>query len=330
MTSAWDLGELLKVSSSYWKGCTLQAGVRLDIFTQLENANNDVDTIAQTLQTDRRATELLLNALAGIGLIIKNGDLYTNSDFSSTHLVTSSPKYMGNIILHHHHLVDGWAQLDQAVKTGLPVNRRSYGEAIERESFIMGMFNLAMGLAPHIAQIIDLSDRKKLLGLGGGPGTYAIHFCLTNPALQATIFDRPTTRPFALDTIKKFNLENRIDFVSGDFNSDNLPGGPYDVAWLSHILHSNGEEDCEKLITKVASQITPGGLLIIHEFILENTMEQPEFAALFSLNMLLSNGVGRSYSLAELQKMMNNAGVRKIKQLHFESPNDSSILLGVV
>jgi len=201
---------------------------------------------------------------------------------------------------------------------------------VQRESFIMGMFNLAMGLAPHIADIVDLADKKKLLDLGGGPGTYAIHFCFTNPELKATIFDRPTTEPFALQTIKKFNLEDRIDFIGGDFNTDPLSGGMYDVVWLSHILHSNSMEDCQKIINKAAAQLSAGGILLIHEFILEDTMDKPEFPALFSLNMLINNGVGRSYGRAELEKMMTNAGISQIEQLFFDSPNDSSILLGVV
>ena len=59
------------------------------------------------------------------------------------------------------------------------------------------MFNLAMNLAPVLVPKIDLSNRRHLLDLGGGPGTYAIHFCLNNPQLKATVYDLPTTRPFA-------------------------------------------------------------------------------------------------------------------------------------
>jgi len=54
----------------------------------------------------------------------------------------------------------------------------------------MGMFNMAMGLAPQIVPLIDLSSRTHLLDLGGGPGTYAIHFCLHNPRLRGTVRDR--------------------------------------------------------------------------------------------------------------------------------------------
>lgn len=330
MKKEWDVGELLSVSSAYWRGCTLQAGVRLEIFTVIgENRLSNKEILKKTA-TDERATELLLNALTSMGLLKKEGNLYSNSSAAGNHLRKNSPGYMGHIIQHHHHLLDGWAQLDRAVKTGQPIEKRSYGDEVERESFLMGMFNLAMGLAPQIAGQIDLRGRKHLLDLGGGPGTYAIHFCLANPDLRATILDRPTTRPFAEKTVESFNLEDRLSFVGGDFNVDPITGGPYDVAWLSHILHSNSEKNCSELIRKTADQMTSGGLIIIHDFILNNSKDGPEFASLFSLNMLINNTQGRSYSKKEISLMMKNAGLGNIEHHAFQSPNGSSILMGVV
>ena len=78
-----------------------------------------------------------------------------------------------------------------------PVEKRSHGDEVERESFQLGMFNLAMAIAPTIAASVNLEGRRHLLDLGGGPGTHAIHFCLANPTLRATIYDRRTTEPFA-------------------------------------------------------------------------------------------------------------------------------------
>lgn len=282
MKREWNPGTLLSTSGAYWQGCTLQAAVRLGIFTVLADKTASADEIADILQSDTRATGLMLDALAAMDLVIKEGGLYQNSETARELLVAGSPRYMGHIILHHHHLLDGWAQLDQAIKTGKPAEKRRYGEAEERESFLMGMFNLAMGNGPKIARQIDLSGRSRLLDLGGGPGTYAIHFCLANPELKATIFDRPTTEPFAGKTAEQFGIADRINFIGGDFTQvDSIPGGPYDVAWLSHILHSNTTKQCQEIINKTITAMEPGGLIIIHDFILNNNKDGPEFPALF-------------------------------------------------
>ena len=205
----------------------------------------------------------------------------------------------------------------------------SRSEDEELEHFLMGMFNLAMGLAPRIVTEVDLAGRARLLDLGGGPGTYAIHFCLHNPGLKAAVFDLPATRPFAEKTIARFRLRDRVEFLEGDYLADPVPGG-FDVAWLSHILHSEGLEDCKRIIRKTVGALGPGGLVLIHEFILDDGMDSPLHPALFSLNMLLGTEKGRAYSESQLRQMLESEGVRDVKRLAFKGPSESGIIAGVV
>jgi cyclopropane fatty-acyl-phospholipid synthase-like methyltransferase len=193
----------------------------------------------------------------------------------------------------------------------------------------MGMFNMAMNLAPRIVPEIDLSGRKHLLDLGGGPGTYAIHFCLKNPGLRATVYDLPTTRSFAEKTISRFGLSDRIDFQEGDYLEGSIQG-TFDAVWLSHILHGEGPEDSQRMIGKAVSTLTVGGLILIHEFILNDEMDGPPFPALFSLNMLLGTEKGQSYSDRQLRDMLTRAGVRDIQRIPVQTPNDSGIIQGMV
>lgn len=329
MKQDWNVGMLLGVSTGYWRGCALQAAVRLKLFTVIGDTPSKAGDIAEHASTDTRATELLLDALSAMGLMRKNTGAYENSEFALTYLVETSPEYMGHIILHHHHILDGWAQLDKAVCTGKKVEKRSYGADIERESFLFGMFNLAQGLAPKIAAGIDLTGRKRLLDLGGGPGTYAIHFCLTNPQLSAVIFDRPTTEPIATQVVGSYNLLDRISFEAGDFNETRPTGNDFDVAWLSHILHSNSSAECEKCIARTFDVLAPGGLILIHDFILNSEKDGPEFPALFSLNMLVGTDRGRSYSDTEISEMLLFAGFTDIAIHNFRAPNDSSIISAI-
>ena len=274
-------GKLLEISGKYWATCTLHAGVKLDVFSAIGKKNLTSDEIAEKISTDERATGMLLNALTAMDLLQKKGNTFANTEVSNAFLSKASPRYIGYMIMHHHHLVEGWSQLHQAVRTGSSVRARaSFSDEEKREGFIMGMFNMAMSIAPRLAPLIDLSSCRHLLDLGGGPGTYAIHFCLANPNLIATVYDLPTTRPFAEKTIKKFNLSDRIAFMPGDYVEEEIKGS-YDAAWLSHILHGEGPETCRQIIKKTVRTLNPGGLLVVHDFILNDTMDSPLFPALF-------------------------------------------------
>jgi hypothetical protein len=326
----WDPGRILKTSGSYWQAFTLQAAIKLDLFTAIGSGAPALDEIATKLEADRRGLSVLLNALAAMGLLIKEGDTYANTDAAASFLTRGSERYLGHIISHHHNLVEAWSKLPRVVKSGEParsVNIERTDEEIE--SFIMGMFNMAMNLAPQIADRVDLSGRRHLLDLGGGPGTHAVHFCLKHPELRATIYDLPSTRPFALKTVESFGLADRIDFQEGDYVAGPIKG-LYDVAWMSQILHSEGPATCRDIIGKTRAALRPGGLILVHEFILNDTMDGPPFPAVFSLNMLVNTAKGQSYSEMQIREMLTAAGVKNIRRMPIDSPNDSGILQGSV
>jgi len=320
----------LKISSNYWKACTLHAGIKLDIFTAIGKEQVTSGAIALKLQVDEKAMVMLLNALSAIRLLKKTENNYCNTSAAITFLSKDSSQYIGYIIMHHHNLVESWTKLNRAVITGKPVRTKvSKTDGARRESFLMGMFNMAMSLAPSIVVKVNLSRRTHLLDLGGGPGTYAIHFCMKNPRLKATVYDFPTTRTLAQATIEKFALQERITFIDGNYLEEDIKG-MYDAAWLSHILHGEGPKDCRKIIRKTVSALEKGGIIIVHDFILDDTMDRPIFPALFSLNMLLGTENGQSYSESQIKDMLAEAGVKDIKRIPLQSPNDSGIIIGIV
>lgn len=327
---SWDPGALMQLSGGYWQTCVLHAAVKLGIFSAIEDIKVTPDMLAAELDCSVDGIRRLLDALVAMELLIKDRDEFTNIPSGRELLCKDSPKYIGHMIMHHHHLMASWSQLDQGVRSGAPVRTRSsFSDPIVRESFLMGMFNTAMGTAPHIVPALDLSRRKQLIDLGGGPGTYAIQFCLAFPQLAATVFDLETTRPFAEKTIEKFGLTDRIQFQAGNFLEDEIQGR-YDVAWLSHMLHGEGPEECQKIIQKAVAALEPGAMIIVHEFILNNTMDGPLFPALFTLNMLLGTPSGQSYSEKQIMDMLSAAGAKDIRRVPVETPTESGIITAVI
>jgi predicted O-methyltransferase YrrM len=325
----WNAERLLRTSGSYWEACTLHTGVSLEVFTHLGDQRLTAKDFALKIGASERGVTLLLNALAAMGLLVKQDNCYRNTAEGKELLIKDSPRYCGSLISHHAVLINYWSRLPQAVTSGQPVKTVPYKDKDERETFLMGMFNLAMASAPRIAELIDLSGRHHLLDLGGGPGTYAIHFCIANPELKAAIFDFPESRSLALRMVKQFNLEDRVGFMAGNYLEEEI-GGAYDVAWLSHILHAEGENDCKKIIQKTVSVMEPGGLILIHDFILDNSQDAPLFPALFGLNMLINTPQGQSYSEAQIKDMLSQTGLKDVKRIPYRGPNDAGIIGGTV
>lgn len=328
-TKSWTPAQLLELSGGYWSACALHAGVKLDLFTPLVDLALDANEMAGRTGCDPRGIAMLLDATSALGLLVKSGERYALSPFSAEYLVRDSPKYLGHIILHHHHLMDGWNRLGESVRSGAP-NRGDASHSDDegsRESFLMGMYNLAMQIAPLIVPQVDLKGRRRLLDLGGGPGTYAIKFCRHNPSLSAVICDLPTTRAFAERVVGQFGLSDRITFQPLDFLHEEIPGG-FDVAWLSHILHMLGPDEAASLVKKTAAALEPGAKIMIQEFILDDNRDAPLFPALFSLNMLIGTSRGQAYTQGELMGMLTDAGVVDLRRIPLQLPNGSGVITG--
>jgi len=326
--SDWTPGALLETSGFYWRTCTLHAGVRLNVFSVIGGLSLTGEEIAEAIETDPRGTKMLLDALTAMGLLLKTDVRYANTPAALKYLSQDSPDYLGYMILHHYHLVPSWSRLPLAVQSGGPDQEpESWSDEERRENFLMGMFNNARLIAPKLVEEIDLSGRNHLLDLGGGPGTYAIHFCLKNPDLRATVFDLPTTRPFAEKVIDQFQVGNQVSFQGGDYLTDDI-AGTYDVVWMSHILHAEGPKDCRQLLRKAVLTLDRGGLILVHDFILDESRTGPMFPALFSLNMLLRTDSGQSYSESELFEMLSSVGIENLQRLPFVGPTESGIVMG--
>jgi predicted O-methyltransferase YrrM len=323
-------GEILGISGAYWKSLALHAGVRLDLFSVIGDSRLGGEEIAGRVGGDARGVTTLLDALAALGLLEKRDDRFANTAAARTCLVKGSPSYVGFMVRHHANLVPSWSRLHEAALAGGPVRgRSSHGDPAELEDFLMGMHGNSLGTAARAAREIDLGGRRHLLDLGGGPGTWATQFALANPGLRATVFDLPTTRPFAERVIGAAGVADRVSFHAGDFTGDGIPCC-FDVAWLSHILHGEGPETCREVLGRAVKALEPGGMILVHEFILDDDRTSPQFAALFNLNMLSGTPEGRSYTVSELSSMLAEAGVPETRLLPFSGPTDSRVLAGTV
>ncbi|MEW6740004.1 MAG: methyltransferase [Nitrospirota bacterium] len=307
--------ELRKLWGGFWSARVLLTANNFGVFDYLKSPKTAIE-IAKLLKTDSRATEILLDALAGLGLLKKSGNKYKNTPTANRFLIKESPYYHGDIIKHADTLWKNWSGLDEIIKTGRP-NRSAH----DHEAFIKGMHNIASLKAKDVIKAIDLKGVRKALDLGGGPGTYSIE--MAKKGLSVTLFDLPETIKIAKEIIKKSKAKD-IDFIEGDFISDDIGNG-YDLIFISQVLHAYSEKSCMSLIKKSKAALNPNGRIVIQEFYIDKNRTTPPQSALFSVNMLV-NTYGRCYPPSEIKQWLTKAGFKNIRHKIF---NDSVMVEGV-
>ncbi len=298
--------EMRTLWSAFQSSRVLITANNYQVFDHLEKPASAA-VVAGKTGTDRRATEILLDALAGIGLLKKQKGKYKNTAQASRFLVAGKPHYQGDIIRHVGTMWESWSNLDTVVKTGTPARGTR-----NHEAFILGMHNLSSLKAKNIVREIDLAGIRRALDLGGGPGTYAIE--MARKGISVTLFDAPDTEKIARKVIAAAGTgRGSVDIVGGDFLNDPIGSG-YDLIFISQIVHSYSESVNQQLLKKCRKALHKNGRIVIQEFLVSEDRTRPEWGALFAVNMLVNNDGGRTYTPGEMKTWLLKAGFKQVRK----------------
>jgi precorrin-6B methylase 2 len=315
VTRGLSLADIFQIGY-YWETKILLTAVKLDLFTALKGQSLTVNEVAETLNLDPRALELLMNALVAMRVLTKEEKLYTNTPVAERHLVQSGSEYVGHLLLLHDAEWIHWGQLEQTVRTGeSPVTQHVFETNPELGAHVLTVLDrIGRGSGRGMAERVPLQGAKRLLDIGGGAGTNAIAFCLEHPGLSATIFDLPQTLEVTKLYVKNVGLEDRIHLQSGNFHIDAFQG-TYDIALMSDILHYQNGKANAALVEKVYECLSEGGRLIIKDRFLDPSKTSPAWTTAFAVHILVNTECGECFTIQESQHWMEQAGFRMVEEL---------------
>jgi len=326
MPKQWTAEEVLIAVRAFQPACILTAAAELDVFSVLWKRPMSAKSLAGKLNSDIRATTILLDAMAALGLLAKKGDKFSVPAEVAVLLTETGS---GNILPAVRHLgncLRRWSQLAQVTHTGKPADREPSirGEAADCAAFIGAMDNFS---APLVCQVIDCLGPltfRHLLDIGGGPGTWTIAFLRAAPKARATLFDLPEVIPLARQRIADAGLSDRVSLVAGDFYVDALPAGA-DFAWLSGVAHQNSRQQNRALFAKIYVALEENSVLVIRDVVMDESRTEPVAGALFAVNMLVGTESGGTYIFNDFQQDLTEAGFKKVTLIYRDEAMSSLI-----
>jgi len=304
-----DENRLNEMGSAFMPGCVLGAAAELDLFAILGKGSLDARQLAERLKCDHRATVILLDALAAIGVLAKHDGLYSIPDGLRPLLDGESPRCILSGVLHRMNMLRRWSQLARVVRSGKPgVPEPSVrGAEADRAAFVAAMHAFSLPVADQLVASLGPPRFTHLLDVGGASGTWTMAFLRATPGATATLFDLPDAVEQARRRFAGGEFADRITFVPGDFYVDDLPKGA-DFAWVSAILHQDGREQNRRLLAKVHAALAPGGRVAIRDVVMKPSRVGPPLGALFAVNMLVATETGGTFTFEELAEDLQSAG----------------------
>jgi SAM-dependent methyltransferase len=311
---------LLELNWQFRASRALMTAHQLGILQALREPKK-ASEVAKECKTDARMTEKLLIVCCALGLVKKDNDHFMLTRLAVDTLLPDSERYFGGVLDHGEMLWWGSTGLPDIVRTGgrgAAPKPPEYFISHWHEHWIWAMHgNAANGVAQWIARQLDLTDRELLLDVGGGPGTYSIALCQRFPRLKAVVWDLPETIAIARQVVERFHMNDRISFKEGNWNSDEFGTG-YDCMFMSNIMHGQGSQ-AETRVQQGMQALRTGGLLIVHDFLLDNDKCGPLPAALF--NLMLG-----AYTVSEMIAIIRSAGFKDVSLIAYNARRGSGLI----
>lgn len=309
---AWSSENILGIARNFMESRILLTGAELDLFTLLADRSMTVEEIQAHLGADRRALTMVLDALAAMGLLIKQEGRYRTEPSAAPLLAAEAPGSVLPMVLHSANLWHSWGRLTDIVRDPGVGPQPAASEEDRLRAFIGAMHVAAAPQAAQIVAAVNPGAARRLIDVGGGPGTYTIAFLKASPRLCATLFDRPGVIEMARERIGQAGLLERVTLVPGDFYTDPLPPG-HDLAFVSAIIHMNSPAQNLDLYRKIYDALEPGGRIVIRDHVMEPDRIRPRSGAIFAINMLVNTVGGGTYTCAEIADGLTQAGFTRVR-----------------
>lgn len=285
---------ILDLANAFWGSAALLAAVEYNLFGHLDAGATTAVEVAQRAGLPLRSTQMLLDAVAALGLCEKESDRYRNGPEAAAFLVPGRPGSLATALGYNTRLFPAWARLAESVRRDAPiVETTTYtgNDADRTRAFVQAMHQRALGMARGLLGAVDVAGRHHLVDVAGGPGTLSVLLCQRQPELRATVLELPGIAAAARELVAAQGLADRVTHRDCDVLVADLGGG-YDAALVSGLLHREPAAACKELLARLHHALVPGSVVYIVDVMRDASRVGPPIAALFALNMLLTSERG--------------------------------------
>ncbi len=315
--------DVSKIAFGFMASKTLFAALHVDLFSHLSNDPKTEEDLASAAGVPLNRVITLTTALRSIGLMVREGGKLANAPAAETFLVKGAKYDFGDYLRYQ---IDGQMypvlqQLNSAVDGTLnPDDIASYASWMSdpEQARIYSRAQHAGSLGPGrtIARMVDLSDAKSLLDVGGGTGAMTICLCKENPELAATIIDFPNVSGIGWEYITEAGLVDRVRYIPANALECKWPGERCAIL-MSYLFSGVPEKSIQSLINDAFLRLRPGGTLMVHDFMVDAQAE-PQLAALWHMQHMAFTPEAASLTAVRIIGAMEAAG--------FDTPVDEEVI----
>src|SRR5579863_4808767 len=316
---------IFDTATGFMRAKHLFVAVELGIFEALANGAKPLAEIARELKLPPRTARIVVDAVAALGFLVRDGDSYRNSDLAQAYLSGRGPQDMRTFTRFWNRLsYRRWITLEDSIRLGRGVSGEFNFTPDEQQIFSEGVEAFSAGQAAALSQQYDFSRHRRLLDLGGGTGSFVRAIAQLYPGLNGTLFELPAAAAVARQKFDGSDLASRITIIDGNFLADSIPSD-HDAVLVANVVHVLTPEQNQDLFRRVRNVSGPKTRFLLVDLWTNSAHSDPLFAALMAGEFLVVGGNGDVYSVEEGRAWLEQAGWHFVEHKPLAGP--ASLLL---
>ncbi|MDE0942343.1 MAG: methyltransferase [Alphaproteobacteria bacterium] len=318
--------DISKIAFGFMASKTLFAALHVDLFSYLSGGGKNAQALADASGVPVNRITTIATALRSLGLFTLEDGKLCNSPAAEAFLVKGAKYDFGDYLRYqiNGQMYPVMGQLNASMDGTLnPDDIASYAnwmsDPVQARIYSKAQHAGSLGPGKTIARLVDLSDAKSLLDVGGGTGAMTISLCKANPDLNATIIDFPNVSEIGWEYISDAGLVDRVRYIPANALECQWPTGRCAVL-MSYLFSGVPESSLAGLLSDAFNTLRPGGTLMVHDFMVNEDAEPP-LAALWHVQHMAFTPEASSMTAARIMTDMEAAG--------FENPIEAEVIAGM-
>ena len=309
------------VAYGFMASQALFTGLECEIFDKIAAAGGSGASLAAlqgTVGISAPRLQTLITSLVAINALRRDGatGLYTLTPNSAKFLVTSSKQYYGDYLRYQmgRQFYHRMGALPEVMTTGeAPSYADWFSDPEVANTYTRAQHNGSVATAKYlIKKKLQLGGVESMLDVGGGSGAFSYVFTEATPGLKSTVLELPEVcrTGEGIKAEQSADVQARVSFVELDATSPDWPvsDAAFDVVLMSYISGSVPEAIIGALYANAHKALKPGGRLLVHDFMVNDSLDGPALGALWALQHVTVNADGLGLCPAEVIGRMGSAG----------------------
>jgi len=280
------------------------AGLELGVFDHIAAAGEKGIAIAELQKLCGLAAprlQTLVTSLTAVKCLRRSADgQYTLSPNTAQYLVSTSRHFYGDYLQYQigRQFYHTMGQLPDVMTSGkAPTYASWFSDPEVAKTYTRAQHNGSVATAKYLVKKkLQLGGIKTMLDVGGGSGAFSYIFVGATPGLKSTVLELPEVcrTGEGIRAEQSEDVASRVNFVELDATKPDWPvsDGQFELVLMSYISGSVPEAVIEKLYTNAYKALAPGGRLLVHDFMVNDSLDGPALGALWALQHVTVNADG--------------------------------------